>query len=100
MTDLENTKYYDEMNNVVEAMLKGGDNPTKIARELGMPRKKVLDYMDEWRRIAKNHPDVKGKAMEALTSMDLHYNMIINKMWEIVDTEPENRTRATVLKNL
>lgn len=98
--DLQNAQYYDEMNQVVTALIKGETNPTALARELGMTRKKVLDYMDEWQRISRQHPDVQGKAMEALTAMDQHYNMIIKEMWVIVDTEAENKVRATVLKNL
>lgn len=102
MKELEigSSEYYDEMNTVVTALLKGENNPTAIARSLGMPRKKVLDYMDEWSKIARNRPDIAERAMETLTNMDRHYDMIVKEYWDILSNELDNKVRATVLKNL
>lgn len=101
MTELDRTSdYYEEMNKVVQRLLKGETNATAIARELQIPRRQVLDYMDEWRSIARNHPDIQARARESLTAMDKHYDMIIREMWNIVETEIDNKTRATVLKNI
>lgn len=100
MTELESVEYYEEMNTVVQRLLKGDTNPTSLARELGMPRKKVLDYMDAWKNIAQNHPDIQARARESLTAMDRHYDMIIKEMWGIVEMEVDNKVRATVLKNI
>jgi hypothetical protein len=99
VTHIEDAPYYEEMNRVVEAILKGETNPTTIARELDIPRKKVLDYMDEWRSIARNNPDIQGRAAEAMTAMDRHYDLIIKEMWAIVnDPLADVKTRAGTLK--
>ena len=99
ITHIEDANYYEEMNLVVEAMLKGETNPTTLARQLDMPRKKVLDYMDEWRSIARNNPDIQGRAQEALTSLDKHFDLIIKEMWAIVnDPLADVKTRASTLK--
>lgn len=100
MTELQTAEYYDEMNKVVEKLLTGTKHPATIAKELGMQRKDVVHYINEWKQIAQNRPDIQERAMEALSSMDRHYDMIIKEMWLIVETEVENKTRATVLKNI
>jgi lipocalin len=101
MKNLETVEYYEEMNTVVEAMLKGETNATALARELKMPRAKVMDYMDAWRDIARNDIDIKNRAREALTNMDKHYDMIIKRMWEVVNTENiDLKTKANTLKQI
>lgn len=98
--ELQKAEYYDEMQRVVDAMMRGETNATQLARDLSMPRKKVLDYMDEWSKIAQNHPDIKARARESLTAMDVHYNLIIKEMWNIVNTAENDAVRAKVLKDL
>lgn len=82
-------------------MLKGNTNATQIAKSVGIPRAKVLDYIDAWKEIAKNDENIKDRAKEALTNMDNHYNMIIKEMWEIVDdTSNDAKTRSSTLKQI
>jgi DNA-directed RNA polymerase specialized sigma subunit len=100
VTHVEDAEYYEQMNQVVEAMLKGETNPTTLARELGMTRKEVLNFMDEWRSIAANNPDIQARAREAMTAMDKHFDLIIKEMWAIVNGPADDKTRATVLKNI
>lgn len=100
ITHAEDAEYYEQMNLVVEAMLKGETNPTTLARELGMTRKEVLNYMDEWRSIAANNPDIQARAREAMTAMDKHFDLIIKEMWGIVNGPADDKTRAGVLKNI
>lgn len=98
---IEDAEYYEQMNLVVEAMLKGETNPTTLARELGMTRKEVLNFMDEWRSIAANNPDIQARAREAMTAMDKHFDLIIKEMWAVVnDHMTDVKTKASTLKSI
>jgi len=100
--ELELLDRVEKMNSVVERYLKG-DNPTSIARVTGMKRADVLNYIDEYKEIARNDDEVKGRAREALHSADEHINMIIARSWETVeqaDSANDIKTKASVLKNL
>lgn len=100
--ELEPIDRIEIMNDVVAAHLKG-DNPTQIAKSVGLKRAEVLEYIDEWRAIAQNSKTIQARASEAITSMDEHYNMIIRELWETMEQADMNndlRTKAAVLKNL
>ena len=93
--------HYETMNEIIEHYLKGNKNPTAIAKLVGLPRKDVLLYIEEWQALAQNSDYAKGRAEEALVALDKHFDMIIAEQWNIVhDGGTDNRTRATVLKNL
>lgn len=98
--ELDKAEYYDTMNEVVKRLLQGNTNPSAIARELNMKRKDVLDYIDEWKRIASNRPDIQARAMEALTAMDRHYDMLNAEFWGIANTEIDNKIRLQALKHI
>lgn len=83
-SDLEVADHFDSMNRVVEEMLKG-NNPTQIARELGIKRTEVLDHIDTWRGLMRSDNSIQQRAREALTGADQHYAMIINRAWETVE---------------
>jgi len=101
MQELEEADYYVEMNTVVTAMLKGETNATALARQLHMPRTKVMDYMQAWKEIAKNDADIKDRAKEALTNMDRHYDLIIKEMWDVVeDSMVDLKTKAGTLNQI
>ncbi len=100
--EIELVDRIDQMNRVVERYLKG-DNATAIAKATGLKRAEVLDYIDEYRDIARNDEEVKGRAREALHNADEHVNMIIKRTWETVeqvDNAGDYKTKATLLKNL
>lgn len=69
----------------MELYLKGETNATKIAKELSLPRKDVLDFIEAWREIARNSPAIKDRAAEAITAMDKHYDLIIKEFWQIIE---------------
>jgi hypothetical protein len=98
MYEIEAADIYVDMNRVVEMYLKGTTNATAIAKALDIPRKDVLNHIDEWRRIAANTDAIKDRASEALTAMDKHYDLIIAEMWDIVHGGADERVRATTLK--
>lgn len=90
-----------EMNKVVERILKGQNDPTKIAKDLGLKRAQVLDYIDEWKQIAANDDNIKARAREALVAMDEHYSLIISRLWETVeqaDLANDTKSKTTTLK--
>jgi len=78
------------MNKVVEQLLMGS-NPTEIARQLGMRRVEVLDFIDEWKSLVRSDNGVRERAKEALAGADQHYAMIINRSWETVEQADSNQ---------
>lgn len=72
------------MQQVVELYIKN-ENPTAIARQLGIPRKNVLDHIDDWRRGAVGTELMKDRVEELIATMDEHYSSLIRKYYEIID---------------
>jgi hypothetical protein len=77
-------KHLDEVNKVVEEYLKGND-PTKISKELALPRTKVVALIEEWRQMAADNAAIRARAKEALVGADTHYNKLIAKAYEVMD---------------
>lgn len=77
-------QHLDQVNKVVEEYLKGND-PTKISKELAMPRQKVVAYIDEWRAMAADNAAIRARAKEALVGADTHYTKLIQKAYEVID---------------
>ena len=87
------------METVVNLMLKGETNATQIARQTGLKRALVVEYMTAWKQIAQNDKGVKARAREALTEMDRHYSLIIKEMWGLVeDVETGAVVKSNTLK--
>lgn len=92
----------ERMNEVVTALLKGG-NPTQIARDLGLKRGEVVQYIEEWKSVAQNNKYIQGRAQEALNGMDEHYALIIKELWSSVseaDMADDYKAKATILKGI
>jgi hypothetical protein len=87
--EIEVADKFEQMNRVVEEMLKG-NNPTAIARELGLKRTDVLDHLDTWKSLVKGDSSIRERAKEALAATDQHYAMIINRAWETVEQADAN----------
>jgi hypothetical protein len=83
MNEIEIAGQFDQMNKVVEEMLKG-NNPTQISKELSLQRSEVVNHIETWRSLMKGDHGVKERASEALSAADQHYNMIIKEAWETV----------------
>jgi hypothetical protein len=77
-------QHLDDVNRVVEKYLEGND-PTKISKELAMPRQKVVAYIDEWRIMAADNAAIRARAKEALVGADTHYTKLIGKAYEVID---------------
>lgn len=83
-TEEQLIKHLDEVNKVVEEYLKGND-PTKISKELALPRQKVVALIEEWRQMAADNAAIRARAKEALVGADTHYNKLIAKAYEVID---------------
>ncbi len=83
-TEEQLVKHLDEVNKVVEEYLKGND-PTKISKELALPRTKVVALIEEWRQMAADNAAIRARAKEALVGADTHYNKLIAKAYEVID---------------
>ena len=77
-------EHLDQMNKVVSKYLEGSD-PTKISKELSIPRTKVVSYLEEWKVMASNNAAIRERAREALVSADTHYNKLIKQTYEVID---------------
>lgn len=77
-------KHLDEVNNVVGEYLKGND-PTKISKELSIPRTRVVALITEWQQMATANDAIRARAREALAAADEHYSRLISKAYEVID---------------
>lgn len=93
---------YDEMHKVITLHLEGR-NPTAIARMTSLQRKDVLNYIDEFKDIAKDDELLRARAQEVVHEFDGQYSKIISEFWDLIkDAEDADdlKVRATALKNL
>jgi hypothetical protein len=74
----------DEVNKVVTEYLKGQD-PTKISKELDIPRTRVVSLINEWKVMASANDAIRARAKEALAGADTHYTKLITKAYEVID---------------
>ena len=88
-TEIELVKHLDEMNRVVEEYLKGND-PTKISKQLDMPRTRVVAYLNEWKVMASANDAIRARAKEALVGADAHYTKLITKAYEVIEDATTN----------
>jgi len=84
MSELEVVGQFDQMNKVVEELLKGS-SPTQIARSLDLTRVQVSNHIDTWRKMVHDDNTVRLRAKEALAGADEHYNMLIKEAWKSVE---------------
>ena len=91
-TEQDLVNHLDQVNLVVGEYLKGSD-PTKISKELSIPRQKVVLYLNEWKAMAADNAAIRARAKEALVVADTHYSKLIEKAYEVID-------EATMTANL
>jgi hypothetical protein len=83
-SELELINHLDEINNVVTEYLKGSD-PTRISKELSMPRTRVVAHIEEWKASTSNNAAIRARAKDALAGADAHYSKLITKSYEVID---------------
>lgn len=100
MSEIELVERFDKMNKVVEQLLMG-NNPTQISKQLDIPRKDVLELIDEWKSLVHNDQNARERAKEAVAGADQHYAMLIKEAWKTVDDADQAgqlNVKATTLK--
>lgn len=85
---------------VDDYILKGQSNPTKIAKETGLPRYEVVQLINEWNAIAANTEWVKERAQQSLKEFDDSYGQVIAQLWETYEEAEAPRDRNAILKNI
>ena len=91
-TETDLIYHLDEVNKVVTEYLKGQD-PTKISKELDIPRTRVVALINEWKVMASANDAIRARAKEALAGADAHYSKLITRSYEVID-------EATMTNNL
>ena len=93
-------QHLDEVNKVVGEYLKGND-PTKISKELAIPRTRVVTLIKEWQTMAADNTAIRARAKEALAAADEHYSRLITKSYEVIDDADTNgdlKSKAGAIK--
>jgi hypothetical protein len=83
MSEIELAGKFDQMNKVVEELLKG-NTTTQISRALDIPRAQVETHIQTWKELVQDNSAIKARAKEALAGADEHYNMLIKEAWNVV----------------
>ena len=100
MTELEVAGQFDQMNKVVEELLKG-NTPAQIARSLELTRVQVENHIKTWKEFVQDNAAIKSRAKEALAGADEHYSMLIKEAWSVVNeagVASELNTKNSALK--
>jgi hypothetical protein len=101
MSELEVVGQFDQMNKVIEEMLKGS-TPSQISKSLGFKLSEVNEHIKNWKGLVLSGEfGIKERATEALSAADQHYNMIIKEAWETVhqaDAQEALNVKAQSLK--
>jgi hypothetical protein len=84
MSEIEVAGQFDQMNKVVEELLKG-NTPAQIARNLELTRVQVDTHIKTWKVFVHDNNAVRERAKEALAGADEHYNMLIKEAWKTVE---------------
>jgi alpha-galactosidase/6-phospho-beta-glucosidase family protein len=87
--DKEIILHLEEVNSVASEYIKGNDEST-IAKNLDIPRNRVVKLLSEWRSMISNNEIIRARAREALAAADQHYNQLIKKAYEVVDEADQN----------
>jgi hypothetical protein len=85
MNDTDIMLHLDEVNRVASEYVKGSTE-IQISKSLDMPRTRVVKLLDEWRGMIANNDAIRARAREALATADQHYNRLIQKAYEIIDS--------------
>jgi hypothetical protein len=100
MSELEIAGQFDQMNKVVEELLKG-NTAAQIARTLDLTRVQVENHIQTWKEFVHDNNAIRDRAKEALAGADEHYNMLIKEAWVTVgqaDTQDALNVKAQTLK--
>jgi len=92
----------DKVHEVIKYHLEGR-NATWIAKNTGVARKDVLNYVEQFKSVAKDDDLLRARAQEVVHEFDGQHNRIISELWDVVEEATDKndlKTRATALKSL
>lgn len=78
VTTLED--YADEGARVIQAFLKGETNTNTLARELEIPRTRVVQHIEEFRKIAASDENVREMARASVVTLVQHFDILIKDL--------------------
>ena len=84
MSELEVAGQFDQMNKVVEELLKGSTS-SQIAKTTGLTRVQVDNHIKTWKELVQDNTAIKARAKEALAGADEHYSMLIKEAWKTLE---------------
>jgi hypothetical protein len=87
------------MNDIVSLYIKGSSVPA-IMKSTGLRRVDVLEYLDEYKQIAANDPEIQSRARETLHNFDMHTSDIVRELWEVYNGSDDEKIRLQALKHL
>ena len=82
--ELEVAGKFDQMNKVVEELLKGS-TINQISKSLDLTRVQVEMHVNTWKTMVRDNNAIKERAKEALAGADEHYNLLIKEAWSVVN---------------
>ena len=82
--ELEVAGQFDQMNKVVEELLKGSTS-SQIAKTTGLTRVQVDNHIKTWKELVQDNTAIKARAKEALAGADEHYSMLIKEAWRTLE---------------
>ena len=81
---LEVAGQFDQMNKVVEELLKG-NTVNQIAKTLNLTRVQVENHVNTWKSMVHDSTAIRERAKEALAGADEHYNLLIKEAWDVIN---------------
>lgn len=99
---LSDTARYEEMHKVVTLHLEGR-NPSYIAKNLNVRRADVLNYIDDFKKIAKDDELLRARAKEVVHEFDQTHNRVLSELWEVAEAaklSDDLKTWATAAKHV
>lgn len=101
MPSIDENERYAQMFDIVKRYVQN-QNPTKIARDLGLRRVDVLKYIEEWKNSAVHSDMMKDRVDELISVMDEHFGILIQKSYEVieeVDAPQDENRKATMTRS-
>lgn len=80
-----------------------GKAPRTIAKHLDMTLGEVNRYIEEWQLFARENRYIQDRAKDALVNTDKHYDMLIQQLWDVVESAEaidDYKLKASTIKML
>jgi hypothetical protein len=92
----------DETHKIITYHLEGR-TASWIAKQTGVQRKDVMNYIQAFKNVAKDDELLRARAQEVVHEFDGQYSKIISEFWDLIkdaENADDLKTRTTALKSL